>query len=350
MERSKLTIGIAFLVVTSLVLVGAVGVVVAHQHKDGNLGNGEELKSGQDDENPQFPTNYTAIPDNHQPGFQNGAMNHFSQGGTENGTLHWIVIQSPHFDFSDCSSENTRAFGIDRGNDDPGTKTDESLLNSYKDSTYTSDMIALQFYKKNELGGQPVNASVYDEIVARQENCYDNPKQKGWYRLNGYINGSTTGDAQTDYNITDYSKWVWICDCQNRQEAINTLGPPPAETHVAYRAEGGSGGGGGNGGAGGGGGNGGGSTPTATDASGGSGTGNGGGTTTGTAAATGTGTGAGNGTGTNTAMGTGTQTTGGGEAAGGGAGTPTEGGGPGLGVVSALVALAGAAHLAHRRG
>lgn len=363
MTRKGLHVTVALIVVLSAV-VGAVGIAAAHQHKDGNEGNGEELKSGTD-EDPivHEDGNYTIALDDHRPGVVT-SMSHFSSGYTENFTIHWIKVTNPHFDFSRCSGDNTRAFGIDRGNDDPGTQTDEPLLTAYRAAYYTEDYIAVDFYEEETLGGEPKNVTVADGIVARSADCYQTPSEPGWYRLNGFSNGSTThsGDTNRNYNITDYSNWTWICDCENRQQAIDTLGPPPAETHVAYRSGSNNGGGGDGGGDGGGGdgsgdGDGDSTTPTAT-AGGGGGNGNGG-SGNGDGGNTGDGDGDSSNTGDATTGTAGTATNGtatggagqqnGGQNGGGGVGTPTEGGGPGFGAIVALIGLLTAGLIGIRR-
>lgn len=230
---------IAVMVVVSMALVGVTGIVIADQHQDGNEGNGEEIRSAEDNEDPQWPGNFTYKVDDgaRQPGQQDVGVNLFSEGFTENFTIHTINVTSPHFSFEDCTAANTRAFGIDRGNDDPGTLTDDRLLDSYKSINYSEDHIVVEFYREQQtFGAGPTNISVYDQIVARSEGCYDNPEEAGWYRVYGQIFGSTNGDTETDHLEVDYSNWVWICDCENRTEAERTLGPAPDNSVEAYKA------------------------------------------------------------------------------------------------------------------
>lgn len=338
--NQALTTMMAVSVVLSMALVGAVGIVAADQHRDGNYGNGEETRSASNEDEPQWPGNYTLDLDDHSPGLENGNANHYSYGFSENHTIHYIEIRSPDFNFGDCSSANARAFGIDRGNNDSGTHTDESLLDAYQDSWYEDDRITLEFYKEpGELTGKPRNVTVYDEIVARQEGCIDNPPDPGWYRVFGKINGSTTNDTETDFANVAYTNWIYICDCDNRQQAENQLGPAPAETEEAYSESGeGPSGGGGDG-------DGDGTdtpTPTVTQTP---TPGDGDGTDTPTPTTTQTGTDTE--TVTTTTGGT-TETTAGGDD-GGDQSTRTEENQPGFGAVIALVALLAIAAVAQRR-
>jgi hypothetical protein len=235
---------LAILTAAALLLAPAVGagVVAAEDFpsvSDGDLSNGEVLKVAEDDDDQVKQINYTFVLADHTPGKEVSAK-HFAVGLTENATLHRIKLFSEDFGYSNCEPDNTAAFGIDRGDDDPGTKTDVSLLTSFKKYTSEEDFIDILYYKEDKLAGSPISGSVYDEIVASQNGCYDNPAEPGWYRINGTITGSSNGDAQTDYKIRDLSQWIYICDCSSRAEAERTLGPPPGQ-----ESDGGGGDGGG---------------------------------------------------------------------------------------------------------
>ncbi|WP_255194897.1 hypothetical protein [Halorarius litoreus] len=175
--------------------------------------------------------NYTFSPDNHAPGVENGAAEHYAVGLEKDLTaLHTVVVKSEAFNFADCSAAKTDAFGIDRGNDDPGTQTDESLLNKYKGISFQDDKIVVEFYKEEgAVTGETVGLATDDQIVAAGRNCYDNPDQKGWYQVTGKLNGSTNDNTQTDYEISVKTHYIYVCDCDSRQEAVEKLGPPPSE-------------------------------------------------------------------------------------------------------------------------
>jgi hypothetical protein len=183
----------------------------------------------EDDEDQVFPINFTYQPVTREPGNTNGAYEVSASGLTENITGHWVVLESPDFGFSSCTPGDASAFGIDRGNDDPGTTTDVSLLTAYKSYTSTEGGIYIEFYEDSALAGEPVKAFVEDQVVAKQNNCMNNPEEAGWYRLSGHINGSTKHDTTTDYTIFAATQYVYVCDCSSREEAREQLGPPPNE-------------------------------------------------------------------------------------------------------------------------
>ncbi|WP_254822021.1 hypothetical protein [Haloglomus halophilum] len=241
------------IVVVALLILGSItgtGLVAAEDFassSDGDLTNGEVIKVGEDDDDQVKDINYTFVLADHTPGKEVDAR-HFAVGLTENATLHRIKLYSEDFGYSNCEPDNTAAFGIDRNDDDPGTNTDVSLLTSFKSYTSEENFIDITYYKEEKLAGSPIGGSVYDQIVAAQNGCYDNPSEPGWYRINGTITGSTNGDTTTDYKIRDLSQWIYICDCSSRAEAESKLGPPPGQGGSGSDGDGGSGG----------------STPTAT--------------------------------------------------------------------------------------
>lgn len=232
MERTH---GTTILVAATLVLgaIAGAGLVAAEDFPsatDGDPSNGEEIRSAEDDDDQAFAINYTFRPRNHRPGNENGYAEHYAEGLTENGTLHQVLLISEGMGFSDCTPGNTGAFGIDRGNDDPGTKTQFSLLSAFKSYNSGEDYINITFYREETLAGEPVEGTVYDQVVASQRDCYDNPSEPGWYRINGTITGNVAGGTETDYVIRDLSNYFYICDCDSRAEAEETLGPPPNES------------------------------------------------------------------------------------------------------------------------
>jgi hypothetical protein len=172
---------------------------------DGDLTNGEELKSAQDDDDQVLVINYTFRFRNHQPGYTDGYGEHYAVGLTENATLHRIKIYSEAIGYANCEPDNTAAFGIDRKNNEEGTATDISLLASYKSYNSETDFIDIKYYTEETLAGSRIGGSVHDQIVAAQRNCYDNPSEPGWYRINGTITGSTNGNTDTDYKVRDLS-------------------------------------------------------------------------------------------------------------------------------------------------
>ena len=189
---------------------------------------GKVVRGRENDEDQQYLGKTTFEIDDHTPGASGNSFNIYAEGFSENIRMHWNVVQQEDFDFSSCTSTSATAFGIDRGNDDSDTTTDESLLDAYKSVTYTKNNIYVEFYKESRLAGGPKNITVNDQIVSRVTNCLVNPSEPGWYRLTGYINGSTKMDAQTDYTIYGAARFVYVCEgCDSRETAIEKLGPPP---------------------------------------------------------------------------------------------------------------------------
>ena len=218
----------AVLVLSALVvapLTGAAGSTNTTLPEPG----GGEVSSAEDDEEPVFDVQFDVRMKENAPDTVDTQHTILAQGLTENITVHFIGIRSEAFDYSNCSPDKTTALGIDRGNDDDGTVTDRSVLSSYQKFTYDEDAIVLSFYAEQTLAGEPVDAYVTDELVAQQGNCIDLPSDPGWYQFDGFINGSSNGNTNTDYLIEARSNYVYVCDCENEQEARETLGPPPNE-------------------------------------------------------------------------------------------------------------------------
>jgi len=411
----------AFLMLVAVALVGvAVALTAAQSGQKGTTGaqeslqttqernspwlangsGGKVVKGREDTDDPAFAANTTITMDNHAPGGES-TLAILSTGFTEQNRVHYNILYQPAFDWSSCSAaSDPRAFGIDRGNDDPGTQTDKSLLDSYRAATFTDEGVFLEFYKEETVAGSPFNVTVEDQIAAKLAACQVNPDEEGWYRMSVRSNGSTKLDNTTDYAIYGAARWVYICEgCDSRQDAIDQLGPVPttcpepdtlppgslggndkewtcrSPNGTYYTTDDGGGGGADTGGN---------TTPTATPtpASGDGDTptptatptatraasddGNDGGsddgsTPTATRAADDGGSDGGNGDGstptaTRAASGddggstpTATQASGGGGGGGASGGTPTIGSGPGFGALAALVALLGGALLALRR-
>ncbi|PSP99248.1 hypothetical protein BRC89_04805 [Halobacteriales archaeon QS_4_70_19] len=189
-------------------------------------------------------TNYTVnLPNeqSHQPGASNADIQHFSApDGLFQDTsspkgferLDTLIIYNQDINFGTCSTEDTRAFGIDRGNDNSGTETDDSLLQHREDSSFNEHSIYVNFYGEDSIAGQPVSLNAEDQIVAVQDGCYGMPDEPGWYQINARINGTGYNGnyIDSDDQGTIRSHYFYICDCSNEQEAREKLGPPPSES------------------------------------------------------------------------------------------------------------------------
>lgn len=227
-KQTLITSVLALTIVAAAALAAGVGGVAARSTAASPHDNG-------------VGANYTVVLPNeedHYPGEQGGkaSIQHLSTGKEvfeNNGakglkTLEYIVISSPSIDFSSCTTENTRAFGVDRENDDGGTTTDESLLKHRENSKFMENKIVVDFFDGESIAGESTYLNKSDQIVAVQADCYVMPQEPGWYQINARINGTAYNGKHIDeQGIT--SHYFYICDCSNEQEAREKLGPPPSE-------------------------------------------------------------------------------------------------------------------------
>jgi hypothetical protein len=166
--------------------------------------------------------------------------------------IRWYQFHWP-LKTDDCGVSNVDGAGIDRGNDDSGTSTDESLVNQYEyqgfrtrnqtngnypplqprghrvapDGWNHREVVEFDFYDPDDFGGSTVTLNPDDELVFGFRNCAEYTHE-GWYRSWIYLNGTT--ESGKDVEFFALSKWVYVCeDCSSRQEAREKLGPPPGE-------------------------------------------------------------------------------------------------------------------------
>ena len=149
----------------------------------------------------------------------------------------WVVVESPGLDWSDCSTGDLTAEGIKwRGveefnrppsGDDTQTRTDESIVQYSKAPDYRSEGLAVNWYADEDLGGDAPRFNSTDEIVAQYQDCFNNPEERGWYQMNIKLNGTDldTGDR---VSIEFETHYYGICECEDRAEAEEVLGPPPS--------------------------------------------------------------------------------------------------------------------------
>lgn len=244
--------------VTAVSLLVVVGVFAGFA---GTAGGGHGAKLG--NYTVTFPEAHDQYPRSENPdGTHSTTIHHYAgftpelyeTAGTPKGTeqLRWIWVKSQDIDFSQCTSTDTRAFGIDRDGDDPGTVTDTDLITYMEASHFNDNSIYVDFYEGDELGavdredkggygeGQGEgredgdgNAEVYadDEIIAVQEECYGMPEEPSWYQIDAGGNG--TGFNGQEGTIFQTSHYFYVCTCDNEQEAREELGPPPSELEDA---------------------------------------------------------------------------------------------------------------------
>jgi len=245
---------LAAAVVLSVVTVGPFAIPGASA-SGSSLGHGAE--NGNYTVDLPFDTDH--YPGDENPGGKyNASINHFAastQEVFENADapdglekMEYIVIGNPDVDFSECSTSNTAAFGIDRDNDDDGTFVDSDLLSYLEKSDFRDNSIVVKFYDGDEFGAKSredkggkeagredgdKNPELYpdDEIVAHQGfrssagPCYGMPDEPGWYQIDGKANGTAFSGDFTRIDLT--SHYFYICVCDSEKAAYQTLGPPP---------------------------------------------------------------------------------------------------------------------------
>lgn len=179
---------------------------------------------------PSDGANFTVVPDDHSPGADTAyLMSSKGEGpwGDSEGLakIGYYKITTQETMFQDCTPSDARAFGIDRGNDEPGTTTDTALLSHMEQYSVSGRVISVDIYEEGDLGGSPTHLNRSDETVAKLANCVVAPSEPGWYQFTGYVNGTNyDGEFQ---EVTLYSQYFYVCDCASREEAEQTLGPPP---------------------------------------------------------------------------------------------------------------------------
>ncbi|WP_254832265.1 hypothetical protein [Haloglomus salinum] len=236
---------------STLVVVAAVALAVVAV--GGGAATGGAAATGHDN---GIGSNYTvALPNqaDHYPGTQGGAASiwHLAAGGdsfeatsSPKGLkrMDTLTISNQDIVFGGCTTEDTAAFGLDYGNNNTGTRTDEGLLQHRQTSSFKQHAIFVNFFGPDSIAGSPVRYNAIDQIVAVQQDCYEMPSEPGWYQISARINGTGYNGNYIDSKDqgTIRSHYFYICDCQSEQEAREKLGPPPSD----------DGGGGGDGGGG----------------------------------------------------------------------------------------------------
>jgi PGF-CTERM protein len=196
--------------------------------------------------------NYTVIlpeKSDHLPGDQNqqnASIIHSAAGGdafsdtAPNGfeTFDRLEIRSDAVDFSACSSPNTAVFGVDRGNNNSGTKTDTDLLKHMKNSNFRENSLEVIFYSESDFGGNPTYLNPEDAIIAVQGAgssggpCYTMPSDPGWYQITGTLEGTTENGESVTVNAV--SHYFAICEgCHDEETAREKLGPRPSSESSA---------------------------------------------------------------------------------------------------------------------
>ena len=202
-------------------------------------------------------SNYTVTfpnPTDHYPGdvnAENGSIRYFFAGedafreiGAEEGAfIHYVILDADWIDYSACDVDNTAAFGIDRGGNNSGTQTDQDLVSRRKDDEFRDDGLTVEFYTHDDLGGDPPYMAPEDAIVAQQGEgsaggpCLTLTDEPGWYQLQGFLNGTEADNGPDEPPSEDakraggtaHSNYLYVCECDSREEAEERLGPAPGD-------------------------------------------------------------------------------------------------------------------------
>jgi PGF-CTERM protein len=165
--------------------------------------------------------NFTVVP-SREPGLDNGQLKVFAAPNRGFEQVDFLRATWKEGGFTGCGPSNGDVFGIDRGNDDPGTNVDESLTPKVKSATINEDVFEADFYDESDFGGSPPTFNKGDQVINFVTGCIDTPDQPGWYQLD-----STTAGQNGKVSVT--SHYFWVCDCADEQAARQQLGPPPSE-------------------------------------------------------------------------------------------------------------------------
>ncbi|MFW5963729.1 MAG: hypothetical protein ACOCQM_02595, partial [Natronomonas sp.] len=241
---------LATFVVVSMVAVGATaGAVAADSHT--------RDESPNFDEEMNFTVNLPGTTD-HYPGDQNkenGSIEYFaagkeaftSQDAEEGIWVDQVIVDADWIDYSACSTDNTKAFGIDRGNNNTGTNIDEDLVAHQRNTDFRDDGITIQMYNWDDFSNDPPYLAPEDAVVAAQGAgsnsgpCLTVTDEPGWYQIQAFTNGTIATGCKEEGNeecepedkefvgVNVNSNYVYVCECDNEEEAREQLGPPPNE-------------------------------------------------------------------------------------------------------------------------
>jgi len=164
---------------------------------------------------------FEVVPVDRQPGLADATYKQFSISPLDIEYLDFIEARWKEGGFAGCGPSNSEAFGIDRGNDDPGTSTDEGLTQYVKSSTVNEDVFRAEFYDQGDAFGTSTNLNEGDEFVSFTKNCFDNPAEPGWYQISASLAGTKPDGTYVEETTT--SHYFAVCDCASREEAVETL-------------------------------------------------------------------------------------------------------------------------------
>ncbi|WP_178915414.1 PGF-CTERM sorting domain-containing protein [Natronomonas gomsonensis] len=250
MRRQRRATSLAILVIAGTlagvsVLTVAAGPAAADEHTKDQAANFD----GEANLTVNFP--YAT---DHYPGDQNeanGSIEYFASGAeafeelnAEEGVfLDYVIIDAQWIDYSNCDIPNTKAFGIDRGGNNDGTQVDEDLVQRQKNVDFRDDGITIELYDFSDFAGDPPYMAPEDAIVAAQGagsqdgTCLTVTSEPGWYQVQGFLNGTVADNGPGEQpssgartaGVKVNSNYLYVCECDNEQQAREQLGPPPGE-------------------------------------------------------------------------------------------------------------------------
>lgn len=172
-------------------------------------------------------SNYTVVPHDRQPGDDRATYQQHAVAPISFEYLDYIGATWAEGGFTGCGATNSEVFAIDRGNDRPGTEYDEDLTQYIEEADVGEDRFYADFYEQDDAIGTSTHLYEGDEFVSVTTDCFDNPGVPGWYRITSDIGG--TAPNGTYIEAADVSHYFAVCDCEDRAEAREQLGPPPSE-------------------------------------------------------------------------------------------------------------------------
>jgi hypothetical protein len=220
---------VLLVVVTGVTAVSAVDTAAA-AHEDGD--------------HPDWihEENHTVQPTTHKPGEEAGVEVWASLPDDERYGAGWEEVWfaanwmpaafSPEGNESQCTFEDIRTGGVDRGANNSGTTIDESVVDNVKsfwidENDDGQPYIMVELYKEEDIGGDPLHLNYTDQVVVVLDECFTVPDEPGWYRVGSYMNGTLWEGGFLEG--AGYSHYTYVCDCESREEAVEVLGRPPVE-------------------------------------------------------------------------------------------------------------------------
>ena len=182
--------------------------------------------------------------EDHYPGAENVSVRYtlrgddiFNDVGASDGIAgDWFVVETEAVDHSDCAPHNVAVFGVDRGDNGSSGEYDVDLLEYTRSATFTEDGVEVEFYDDKDFGGGPPTVEADDRIVLELSDessgggCADTTEEIGFYNATVFLNGTGPREANRSdetYGFTVESESTYVCECDDEEEARETIGPPP---------------------------------------------------------------------------------------------------------------------------